>query len=99
MKRLVYLMTAALLAMMILVPTAMAQDTSGSTMGSTSGSTTSGGQAAGDLPESGGPAILLPGAALAPGCRSSDLRSAAPPRVETELRSPGSLGSPGFKVV
>ena len=69
MKRLVYLMTAALLAMMILVPTAMAQDTSGSTMGGTmmegtSGSTTSGGQAAGDLPESGGPAILLPGAAL-----------------------------------
>ena len=70
MKRLIYLMTAALLAMMILVPTAMAQDTSGSTMGGdtmmegTSGSTTSGGQASGDLPESGGPAILLPGAAL-----------------------------------
>lgn len=65
MKRVIYLATVALLAMMILVPTAMAQDsTMGTTMEGTAGTTVAGGQAAGDLPESGGPAVLLPAAAL-----------------------------------
>ena len=71
--------TAALLAMLILVPMAMAQDTTmmmGTTMmmedtmmGGQMGTTmmmedtmTAGG--AGPIPESGGPAILLPAAAL-----------------------------------
>ena len=59
MKRAIFLAMAALLAMLILVPMAVAQDTTmllETTM-------VSGGQA-GAIPESGGPAILLPAAAL-----------------------------------
>jgi hypothetical protein len=56
MKRAIFLAMAALLAMLILVPMAVAQDTTMMT-------TVSGGQASG-IPESGGPAILLPAAAL-----------------------------------
>jgi pentapeptide MXKDX repeat protein len=88
MKRLIYLATVSMLALLIMAPTAMAQGSTmmGSTMmedsmmGSTMmeetmmedsmmGSTmmeetTAGSGAPGDLPESGGPAILLPAAAL-----------------------------------
>jgi hypothetical protein len=53
MKRAIFLAMAALLAMLILVPMAVAQDT---TMMMTA--------PAGEVPESGGPAILLPAAAL-----------------------------------
>jgi hypothetical protein len=56
MKRAIFLAMAALLAMLVLVPMAVAQDTTMMT-------TVSGGQA-GNIPESGGPAILLPAAAL-----------------------------------
>ena len=59
MKRAIFLAMAALLAMLILVPMAMAQDTT-MMMGTTM---MAGGQA-GAIPESGGPAILLPAAAL-----------------------------------
>jgi hypothetical protein len=57
MKRTIFLATAALLAMLVLMPMAMAQDT---TMmeSSMAGSPSPG------VPESGGPAILLPAAAL-----------------------------------
>ena len=55
MKRAVFLATVCLLAMLVFAPVAMAQD---DTMGMEE--TT----APGDLPESGGPAILLPAAAL-----------------------------------
>lgn len=57
MKRTIFLATAALLAMLVLMPMAMAQDTTmmEATM---AGSPTPG------VPESGGPAILLPAAAL-----------------------------------
>ena len=64
MKRTIFLATAALLAMLVLMPMAMAQDSSmmmGSTMmmeGSMAGAKSTG------IPESGGPAILLPAAAL-----------------------------------
>ena len=56
MKKLVLLVTAALVAMLILVPSAMAQDTLVAT----------GGQTAEPLPPSGGvaPSVLLPVAAL-----------------------------------
>ena len=56
MKKLVLLVTAALVAMLILVPSAMAQDTLPA----------SGGQTAEPLPASGGvaPSVLLPAAAL-----------------------------------
>ena len=56
MKKLVLLVTAALVAMLILVPSAMAQDTLVQT----------GGQTAEPLPPSGGvaPSVLLPAAAL-----------------------------------
>ena len=56
MKKLVLLVTAALVAMLILVPTAMAQDTL----------VASGGQTAEPLPPTGGvaPSLLLPAAAL-----------------------------------
>ena len=80
MKRLVYLATVSMLALLILAPTAMAQGTTmmedtsmgGTTMmedtsmGGTTmmGGTTAGQGTSGDLPESGGPAILLPAAAL-----------------------------------
>lgn len=53
MKRIIFLATAALLAMLVLAPMALAQDT---TMMMTTPT--------GDIPESGGPAILLPAAAL-----------------------------------
>ena len=61
MKRAIFLATAALLAMLVLMPMAMAQDM---TMMTTMMEDTmvSGGQ--GDIPDSGGPAILLPAAAL-----------------------------------
>lgn len=59
MKRAIFLAMAALLAMLILVPMAMAQDTT-MMMETTM---MAGGEAAG-IPESGGPAILLPAAAL-----------------------------------
>lgn len=82
MKRLIYLATVSMLALLILAPTAMAQGTTmmedtsmmgGTTvmeettvMGETTmmEETTAGMGAEGDLPESGGPAILLPAAAL-----------------------------------
>jgi hypothetical protein len=55
MKRAIFLAMAALLAMLILVPMAVAQDTT--IMQATA-------SPAGQVPESGGPAILLPAAAL-----------------------------------
>jgi len=58
MKKAIFLAVAALLAMLVLVPMAWAQ---GTTMMATT--MVSGGQAGG-IPESGGPAILLPAAAL-----------------------------------
>jgi hypothetical protein len=78
MKRAILLATVALLAMLVLVPMAMAQDTTmmmGTTMmmeqtggqmmgGTTMMEMTSGQMAQDDLPTSGGPAILLPAAAL-----------------------------------
>ena len=57
MKKAIFLAMAALLAMLILVPMAVAQDT-------TMMMTTMMGSAPGEVPESGGPAILLPAAAL-----------------------------------
>ncbi|MBA3425308.1 MAG: hypothetical protein H0U04_12400 [Rubrobacter sp.] len=62
-KKVIILATAALLVMMILAPAALAQGTmmEGSMMEGTM--MTSGGEAS-DIPESGGPAILLPAAAL-----------------------------------
>jgi hypothetical protein len=56
MKRAIFLAMAALLAMLILVPMAVAQDT---TVMQTVASAPPG-----QVPESGGPAILLPAAAL-----------------------------------
>ena len=56
MKRVIFLVMAALLAMLILVPMAVAQDT---TIMDTMGS-----PPAGNPPDTGGPAILLPAAAL-----------------------------------
>lgn len=53
MKRAIILVTIALLVMLLLAPVALAQET-----------TVAGTGAAGDLPTSGGPAILLPAAAL-----------------------------------
>ena len=73
MKRTILLATVALMAMLVLAPVAMAQDTTmmmeGTGMmmedtGMMMEGTGSGTQAAGDLPGSGGPAILLPAAAL-----------------------------------
>ncbi len=75
MKRAIFLATAALLAMLVLMPIAGAQETTmmmeetmmdgGQMMGTTmmEGTMVSGEQAA-DIPVSGGPAILLPAAAL-----------------------------------
>jgi hypothetical protein len=60
MKRTIFLATAALLAMLVLMPMALAQDT---TMMGTMMETTSGMPSPG-IPKSGGPAILLPAAAL-----------------------------------
>jgi hypothetical protein len=59
MKRAIFLAMAALLAMLILVPMAMAQDTT-MMMETTMVS----GSPAPGIPKSGGPAILLPAAAL-----------------------------------
>jgi hypothetical protein len=56
------LATAALLAMLVLMPMAGAQETMMMTT-MMDGPTMAGG-ATGDIPESGGPAILLPAAAL-----------------------------------
>ena len=60
MKKIIFLATAALLAMLVLMPMALAQDTTMMTVmeGSMAGSPSPG------IPESGGPAILLPAAAL-----------------------------------
>jgi hypothetical protein len=66
MKRAILLATAALLAMLVLMPMAMAQETTMMMQGTTmmmEGTTMTGG-ATGAIPESGGPAILLPAAAL-----------------------------------
>lgn len=59
MKRATFLATAALLAMLVLMPMAMAQDT---TMMTGMETTVTGTQ--GEPPDTGGPAILLPAAAL-----------------------------------
>lgn len=59
MKRAIFLATAALLIMLVLAPVAMAQETT--PMEATPMETTPAGQ---PLPGSGGPAILLPAAAL-----------------------------------
>jgi hypothetical protein len=64
MKRAIFLATAALLAMLILVPMAMAQETMMTNMMTTMMEPTVTGGPTGDIPESGGPAILLPAAAL-----------------------------------
>ena len=56
MKRAIFLVMAALLAMLILVPMAVAQDTTMMEATVTA--------PPGEAPESGGPAILLPAAAL-----------------------------------
>lgn len=75
MKRIILLAMVALMAMLVLAPTAMAQDTTmmmedsammeGSMMeGSMMEMTGSGQMDDDDLPTSGGPAILLPAAAL-----------------------------------
>ncbi len=70
MKRAIFLATAALLAMLVLMPIAGAQETTmmmeetmmtGQTMMMEDTMTTGG---TGPIPESGGPAILLPAAAL-----------------------------------
>ena len=73
MKRAIFLATVALLAMLLLAPVALAQDTTmmmedtmmGGQMGTTMmmEETMTTGQA-GPIPASGGPAILLPAAAL-----------------------------------
>jgi hypothetical protein len=60
MKRAIFLATAALLVMLILAPVALAQETT-PMMEATPMETT---PAGGPLPGSGGPAILLPAAAL-----------------------------------
>ena len=60
MKRAIFLVTVALLAMLVLTPMAMAQETMMTTM--MEDTMVSGEQ--GDIPASGGPAILLPAAAL-----------------------------------
>ena len=61
MKRATFLATAALLAMLVLMPMAMAQDT---TMMTGMETTVVTGSPAPAVPDSGGPAILLPAAAL-----------------------------------
>ncbi|MEW6637110.1 MAG: hypothetical protein AB1425_09915 [Actinomycetota bacterium] len=71
MKRAIFLATAALLAMLVLAPVALAQDDTTVMMEDTAmedtameGTVSGTGTQEGDLPESGGPAILLPAAAL-----------------------------------
>jgi hypothetical protein len=63
MKRAILLATVALMAMLVLAPMALAQDTT-MMMGGTMMEMTSGQMSGSDLPTSGGPAILLPAAAL-----------------------------------
>ena len=63
MKRAIFLAMAALLAMLILVPMALAQDTMMTVMETTMATVPPSG-GGGGIPESGGPAILLPAAAL-----------------------------------
>ncbi len=62
MKRAIFLATAALLAMLVLMPMAMAQETTMMMQTMMEGTMTGG--ETGAIPESGGPAILLPAAAL-----------------------------------
>ncbi|MGH3145712.1 MAG: hypothetical protein ACRDTR_07900 [Rubrobacter sp.] len=66
MKRALFLATAALLAMLVLMPMAMAQETTmmGTMMETTMMMEETGAGGTGPIPESGGPAILLPAAAL-----------------------------------
>ena len=68
MKRAIFLATAALLVMLVLAPVALAQDTTmmgGTTaMGGETQMAGGGKTGGGPLPSSGGPAILLPAAAL-----------------------------------
>ena len=68
MKRAIFLATAALLLMLVLAPVALAQDTvmqdTVVQQDTVTQDTMMEGTAPGDLPESGGPAILLPAAAL-----------------------------------
>ena len=70
MKRAIFLATAALLVMLVLAPVALAQDTTmmkeTTMMGppKTQAGPTKGGKTGGNIPETGGPAILLPAAAL-----------------------------------
>jgi hypothetical protein len=67
MKRAIFLATAALLVMLVLAPVALAQDTTmmETTMaGAAQGGATGGTTVDGPLAPSGGPAILLPAAAL-----------------------------------
>ena len=67
MKRAIFLATAALLAMLILAPMALAQDSTvidGTTFMFSGERTMVDGSPAPNIPESGGPAILLPAAAL-----------------------------------
>lgn len=59
MKKAILLATVALLAVLVFAPVALAQGTTG--MEET---TVAGGGVTGGLPESGGPAVLLPAAAL-----------------------------------
>ena len=58
MKRTIFLATAALLAMLVFMPMAVAQGTM------MTGSPTAAGSPSPGVPSSGGPAILLPAAAL-----------------------------------
>ena len=67
MKREILLATAALLAMLVLVPMALAQDTTvmdGTTFVFPTPVVAAGSPTPGSIPPSGGPAILLPAAAL-----------------------------------
>ena len=71
MKRAILLAMVSLMAMLVLAPTAMAQDTTmmmieetGMTMMTGMETTGTGQQDDSPLPDSGGPAILLPAAAL-----------------------------------
>jgi hypothetical protein len=66
MKRAIFLATAALLVMLVLAPVALAQDTTMMETTMMGGQTQMGGTTMGGQPlaPSGGPAILLPAAAL-----------------------------------
>ena len=65
MKRAIFLATAALLVMLVLAPVALAQDTTMMETTMMGGQTQMGGTTmGGPLAPSGGPAILLPAAAL-----------------------------------